>query len=276
MRVVYLPTAARFSVVAAWLFGAAACGSPADNSALFASSDSHSTAAGSGSGGSGSGTAGSSGMSSSSGTSGAGDAASAGAASGGAGLGGNPGDGGAPSGGAPGGGGPNAGGPNGGMAGAPAGGGGMLNDCSTRSNAAAYDPDTKHCYLVVHDLATFADATSHCTGMGAHLVTLSNAQENDFVWGLDAAEHWIGATDGRGLRDTMPGPYSWTDGEPFAYMDWSQGQPNASASTCPDGTMGGGSCYEHCAFQWSGGAVPGEWNDRLCTHTIEAVCEWDG
>jgi hypothetical protein len=275
MRVVCFPIAARFSIVAASLLGAAACGSPADNSALFASNgSSSSTFAGSSSGGSLVESGGSSGKSSSSGTSGSEEAA--GAASGGMSFGGNPSNAGGPGGGAPSGGAANAGAPSGGVAGAPAGGGGMLVDCSARSPGATYDPQTKHCYLVVHDLATFVDAMSHCASMGAHLVTLSDQQENDFVWGLDAAEHWIGATDGRGLRDTTPGPYSWIDGEPFVYTDWSQGQPNASATSCPDGTMGGGSCYEHCAFQWSGGAVPGEWNDRLCSHTIEAVCEWEG
>ena len=152
-------------------------------------------------------------------------------------------------------------------------GGGALSDCSAFGQDARFYAQNDHCYLVVHDDANFADAVTHCSMLGAHLVTLSDQGENDFVWSLDSAEHWIGATDGKGLKEMTPGTYSWVDGEPFTYTDWSQGQPNASPSSCTDGS---GTCYEHCAFQWSGGNVPGEWNDRLCTHTIEAVCEWDG
>jgi hypothetical protein len=37
----------------------------------------------------------------------------------------------------------------------------------------------------------------------------------------------------------------------------------------------GGSCYEHCAFQWKGGERDGMWNDRYCMHTIASICEWD-
>jgi hypothetical protein len=91
---------------------------------------------------------------------------------------------------------------------------------------------------------------------------------------LDGNDHWIGATDGKGPKEPAPGTYSWVDGEPFTYTNWSGGQPNASMTTCGEAD-GGGNCYEHCGFQWSGG-TPSEWNDRLCTHLIEAVCEWDG
>jgi hypothetical protein len=159
--------------------------------------------------------------------------------------------------------------PNGGTGGAPPG------DCSTFGADAKFDADNQHCYLVVTAHATFASAKSHCTSLGAHLVTLSDQQENDFVWALDTNEHWIGATDGKDPKQTLPGTYAWVDGEPFDYTDWSPGQPNATAITCGTNN-GGGTCYEHCAFQWSGGAVPGQWNDRYCAQTIDAICEWDG
>ena len=275
---------AGFSSVAALLFGLAACGSPANNSALFSASGA--TTGGPASGGSASEVGGG-------GASGSG--AAAGASNGGATLGGSAGDhslagstnGGSTLGGAAGstvggvGGaagsamGGSAGSAMGGTSNAGNGGSGMLNECPQNASA-TLNPENQHCYLAVHDLATFADARTHCASMSAHLVTLSSQQENDFVWQLDTSEHWIGATDGKNLKQPAVGIYTWIDGEPFTYMNWSAGQPNATPTACSDPSGPGMFCYEHCAFQWSGGANPGEWNDRLCSHTIEAVCEWDG
>lgn len=291
-----------FTAVAALLVG---CGSPANNSALFSSSSAsaagssiESSPGGDSSAGGSSNVAGSASAAGSlgdasaggqgdtnggSGSAGAGNASSAGSASGGSSAGSSSEGGRDNTGGQP-----NAGGSNntGGMSDAGnagsagnagnggSAGGAPLTDCSAFGSDATFYSETAHCYLVVHDDATFADARMHCASLGAHLVTLRDRLENDFVWSLDATEHWIGATDGRGPKEMLSGTYAWVDGEPFTYTDWSTNQPNASASSCGD-TNGGGTCYEHCAFQWSGGNNPGEWNDRLCAHTIESVCEWD-
>ncbi|HEX3776980.1 MAG TPA: C-type lectin domain-containing protein [Polyangiaceae bacterium] len=272
-----------FPVVAALLFGSAACGSPPNNG-LFSSAAAGSASTGAGgsasqangggvnaSGSTGTASGGSSGLAASAGTGTAGDS-SAGSGNGGSS------NAGASSGGFSGGGALNggssgsaeSGGANGGS------GGSTVIDCSRYGDDATYFSDTGHCYLVMHDDADFADARMHCSNLSGHLVTISDQSENDFVWGLDANEHWIGATDGKGPRVMNPGTYSWVDGEPLSYTDWSAGQPNATASTCDDSDGPGmGPCYEHCAFQWAGGDAPGEWNDRLCSHTIEAVCEWE-
>ncbi len=147
-------------------------------------------------------------------------------------------------------------------------------ECGVHGPAATFFSGTQHCYLVVHDLATFADAKAHCTTLGAHLVTLANQAEDAFAWSLSPDEHWIGSTDGKGGKEPDPGTYTWVTGEPFDYTNWSSAQPNASKTDCGDAN-GGGSCYEHCAFQWTGGEHDGQWNDRYCMHTIQAVCEWD-
>jgi hypothetical protein len=267
-------SSAGFSALAI-LLGLAGCGSPANNSALFQPSGPGPATAGAGSS---SESGGSAGANSSAGGSGGTSTLSGGAGamtSGGNGTGGSSGEssnagaqnGGADSGGSAGAGGMSSGG-NGGT-------GGSLGDCSRFNSNATYYSGTQHCYLAMHSLATFADASSNCSTVGAHLVTLSDQAENDFVWSLDTNEHWIGATDGKDPKDPGPGTYAWVDGEPFTYIHWSMGEPNATPTPCPEGNNGGGECYEHCAFQWSGGVLPGEWNDRLCASTVESVCEWD-
>jgi hypothetical protein len=288
MTALRLATLTRFSAVAVLLLSVFACGSPANNSALFGGGTALAAAgsASSPSGGMSSGEAGAAGRiggtggtgagattGASGGSSAAGGVSSGGMPSGGTGDAldggaGNPSDAGSSAGGT------SAGGTS--MGGTNAGGtGGALSDCTAVNANATFYPETAHCYLAVRDAATFADAKTHCANLHGHLVTLSDQAENDFVWRLDPTPHWIGATDGKGPKEPDPGTYAWVDAEPFTYTDWSTGQPNATETTCPQGTSGGGECYEHCAFQWSGGAVPGEWNDQLCQNAIDAVCEWD-
>ncbi len=62
---------------------------------------------------------------------------------------------------------------------------------SARSTARtpSYFPGTQHCYLVVNDIDTYAAAQAHCKSLGAHLITLTDAAENDFAWGLHSDEH---------------------------------------------------------------------------------------
>jgi hypothetical protein len=152
-----------------------------------------------------------------------------------------------------------------------AGSGSELVDCSPLAAGATYLPSTQHCYLVDTELRTFADAQAHCKDLNAHLVTLSDQAENDFAWSIHSDEHWIGSQDGRAPKQSGVGTYTWITGEPFDYTYWSPGQPNASKTDCVDG----GSCYEHCAFQWKGGDKDSQWNDRYCMHTIVSICEWD-
>ena len=152
-----------------------------------------------------------------------------------------------------------------------AGAGSEQTECSAYAPDAKFLPATQHCYLVDSELRTFADAQMHCKELKAHLITLGSLAENDFAWSIHGDEHWIGSQDGKMPKQSGVGTYTWVTGEPFAYTNWSQDQPNASKTDCVDS----GSCYEHCAFQWKGGAHDNMWNDRYCMHTIASVCEWD-
>ncbi len=157
---------------------------------------------------------------------------------------------------------------------AQAGSGSELTDCTGFSPDAKFLPATQHCYLVDNEERTFAAAQAHCKTLDAHLVTLNSEAENDFAWSIHADEHWIGSKDGKTTKQPGVGTYTWLTDEPFDYTNWSQDQPNASATECGD-SNGGGTCYEHCAFQWKGGERDGQWNDRYCLHTIASICEWD-
>lgn len=149
-----------------------------------------------------------------------------------------------------------------------AGGPNLSSPCLSHGADASYFDQTQHCYSVIRELRTFADAQAHCVALGAHLVTLASDAENHFVSTLSPDERWIGATDGKGPREPQPGNYTWLTGEPFDFQKWSGGQPNASRTDC-DG-KGGAECFEHCAF------LAGEvWNDRYCLHSIQSTCEWD-
>jgi hypothetical protein len=154
----------------------------------------------------------------------------------------------------------------------PAGGSPGLSDCARFGADASYFSETRHCYVVVHEPATYADAQTQCETLGGHLLTLSSQAENDFAWNLNSEEHWLGASDGKEPNSPTGGKFTWVTGEPFAYTNWSTHQPDASNSDCGASGMTG-PCYEHCAFQWTGGEHDGEWNDRFCLHTIATICE---
>ena len=153
-------------------------------------------------------------------------------------------------------------------------GAGASAECAQYGAEATYFAMTEHCYLAVHTTNTYAAAQTACAALGAHLVTITSEAEDHFVWNLSPNEHWLGASDGKGPNEQRPGTYTWVNGEPFDYHAWSSSQPDASETDCGM-TSAGKKCYEHCAFHWTGGDRPGQWNDRFCLHTIESICEWD-
>jgi Lectin C-type domain len=163
-------------------------------------------------------------------------------------------------------------------------------DCTP--HGALAQPFDGHCYQAQSDVVTWQAAVDACKTLGAHLVTISSdgrdlsqfLAENAFVWELAGQmPNWLGATDGKGPHAQGDGTYySWITGEPMTFDNWSSGQPNNARSSCQDNvhcSCDQGACYEHCGFQWDTpgkqmDAVPG-WNDRVCDHVLNYVCEWD-
>ena len=68
-----------------------------------------------------------------------------------------------------------------------------------------------------------AAAASVLNGVNGHLVTISNAAENDFVAGLSTSNFrsWIGFTD-----EASEGNFVWITGERVLFQNWGPGEPS--------------------------------------------------
>ncbi|ETN86448.1 lectin C-type domain protein, partial [Necator americanus] len=82
------------------------------------------------------------------------------------------------------------------------------------------------CYTFTSEPAAFALAEQNCINQGGHLVSISNAFENDVIsdnaktalTSTTASDFWTGASD---LVTT--GKWAWTDGSNFQYTNWGSG-----------------------------------------------------
>jgi len=107
-----------------------------------------------------------------------------------------------------------------------------------------------HCYFLVEggsdDWFTQRDA---CAAAGAHLVTITSQEEQDFVEPIGGGDRWIGYSR---IGATE---FSWLTGEPVTYEHWRQGEPNESGDACARLRDNG------------------EWADRTCDNSHSAICE---
>ncbi len=118
---------------------------------------------------------------------------------------------------------------------------------------------TGHFYRVYKTKKTWSDARSSCEKAGGYLVTVTSAEERDFLQNRFFAgsrqSFWAGATDSE-----AEGQWRWLTGEPFDFSDWRKGEPNDEK---------GEDCLEmpvYFDYQWND--VP-DAAKRNCY-----VCEW--
>lgn len=106
------------------------------------------------------------------------------------------------------------------------------------SAAPVLNPANGHYYDVINtspgvNWATANSAASALSFMGVqgHLVTITTAQENQFLtstFGAGALHfHWTGGLQPAGSTEPGGG-WSWVTGEPFAFNNWWPGEPNNS------------------------------------------------
>ncbi|XP_077993135.1 C-type mannose receptor 2-like [Glandiceps talaboti] len=126
------------------------------------------------------------------------------------------------------------------------------------------DVSTTTCYkFAIDDYVDWPTAESICTKSGGHLLSIKDQTEQTFInarmYGLTASVFWMGAND-----RTYEGGWEWSDGTPFAFLNWADGEPN-------DYNHGetGEDCTEIIVSS-------GEWNDHRCDWAHGYVCENNG
>lgn len=134
-----------------------------------------------------------------------------------------------------------------------------------------------HYYQVFDEGLDWFAAKTRCEEMGGHLVTITSAEEQDFVSNLikcgNRINYWLGGTD----EDTE-GVWKWVSGELFEYDNWHTGEPSNSEYINDE--------FENYLILWAD--LNCVWNDayydvgnRLSAsgHTkvkdIGFICEWE-
>ena len=77
-----------------------------------------------------------------------------------------------------------------------------------------------HSYYRSTGSMTWTSAKQACINMGGHLVTITSAAENNFVFNTWPSG-WIGFTD-----ESVEGQWRWVTGESVTYTNWNGGEPN--------------------------------------------------
>lgn len=131
-----------------------------------------------------------------------------------------------------------------------------------------------HRYQFVPGALRWDEAKAKAEAMGGHLATVTSKEENEFIYAtfgdkLDptarASSIWIG-----GFADAMGQSFKWVTGEPFAFTDWSAGEPDYSGTSGHpmSGTFGVVIKY-HAKLNW--------FDDPLKRDNSKAgfIVEWD-
>ena len=91
-----------------------------------------------------------------------------------------------------------------------------------------------HSYYRSTGSMTWTDARQACINMGGHLVTVTTAAENNFIFNLWPSG-WIGLTD-----EVVEGQWRWVTGEAYSWSNWNGGEPNNSNNEDYIQFVGGG------------------------------------
>ena len=118
------------------------------------------------------------------------------------------------------------------------------------------------CYKHFRDPRNWTDAKAFCNAIGAQLVKIESADENEFIKREvlpGSGRYWIGLTDAGTEND-----WKWSDGSKLAgYTHWSLGQLNNTKQDCVVIRKGHDSGIE----------FGGQWYNSKCHTTRKFICE---
>lgn len=131
-------------------------------------------------------------------------------------------------------------------------------------SAKLVNPDNGHLYQYFSTGLTWAEAKNACATAGGHLVTLTSAAENTWVWNnlgaIDRTKNtWLGGTD-----EVTENVWQWVSGEPFEYANWAPGQPD---------DWNGADYLIYNPWYFSN--YPSKWDDENGSAVLSYICEWD-
>ncbi|KAK6754705.1 hypothetical protein RB195_013596 [Necator americanus] len=109
--------------------------------------------------------------------------------------------------------------------------------------------------------ASFDEAEEICVHYGGHLVSIHSQAENDFVHSMTypLTSHsynemvWLG---GRRASPPFDNQWTWTDGSPFDYTNWDDGEPDYYQAI--------EKCLQLLFDQKNSGRKEKRWNDIRC------------
>merc|ERR1712038_1762123 len=113
-----------------------------------------------------------------------------------------------------------------------------------------------NCYKHFTEKKTWEDAEDECVKEKAHLVSIHSAEEHQFVAGQGGGLLWLG-----GRRDSENREdWVWSDGAPWGYTNWAEGEPNNHLGR-----------NEDCALIYPDFGK--KWNDFPCSSETTFVCK---
>lgn len=136
---------------------------------------------------------------------------------------------------------------------------GVDDDCNGKVDDMQYYGG--HPYAFCTSAQSWSAASSFCSNIGYHLVKITDATENTWVYNTaivySNTAWWIGAND-----INREGTWVWVDGSAVTYAPWGPHQPDNGAGT------GDEDCAEMNWWTWGSA-----WGDDGCDAARDFVCE---
>ena len=121
----------------------------------------------------------------------------------------------------------------------------------TKIAFASVFPSNGHYYAYAHYNVSWSNANEIAETLGGYLVTITSAEENQFISELIESDGsaWIGLFQGPAGNEPDEG-WQWVTGEPLSYTEWNGGEPNQYQGAEEDYAVIGSST--HSQSQWRG------------------------